>query len=401
MVEKGLYKGERIDYNLFTKIIDKIIKQRIINERTEIPLNLIFHGGEPLLIGKEKFRKFLNYVYTQMKENKVLYTLGMQTNATLLDDEYLQMFEEFGVNIGLSFDGIADANKQRTDIKQQIFEKKFKTIEKHNINYGFLLVVGKHNINKYKKSSIYLKNLKQRGHKANYAEDIFNFDNEKSIEISGKEFFDKVMKVELESFIQNGEFYEDHTQQLFKRTITDIVTIHDNDAQLGCGTKFCGAAISMIGVNPDGTSHYCDRYKKEYDETFVMHNLDYDFLGIHQLKEAVNYNLIRDKVVRQTGCDTCFAQYICEGGCMAMYYSKHGEYGLDKNLVCGQQQNFYLYVLENFDRIVKTMVKYEYVVDSIDNIYKVKDNMKEHLNEIDVEAVIDKNNNKRLKFKRG
>lgn len=388
MLEKDKYKGERIDYELFKKIIDKIVKQRVINGLTKHELTIVFHGGEPTLIGKEKFRKFLEYIKTEFEKNNVKYSLGMQTNATLLDDEFAQILHEYNMSVGLSFDGIAGANNQRTDIKQQIFENKFKILQKNKVNYGFLLVVGKHNIDKIGKSKDYLRNLKSiEKFKANYAEDFFNHGTENSIELSGEEFFEKVLKTEIFNSIDTKKPYEFHTKSVLERTIVDLLTEHSNLAKAGCGTKFCGAAISMIGVNPDGTSHYCDRYTKEFPETFVMNNLDYDFHGIHQLKEAINYNLIRDDVIRKTGCDTCYAQYICEGGCMAMYYSKHKEYGLDKNLVCGQYQNFYKYVLENLGSILKTLAKHKYNLFSMDTIYNIKPDMKKVLkdNKVDIE----------------
>ncbi|MFW6046591.1 MAG: radical SAM protein [Candidatus Woesearchaeota archaeon] len=392
MLEKDKYKGERLDFDLFKQIIDKIVKQRVVNNLNQT-LHLVFHGGEPLLLGKEKFRQFLEYIKTEFDRHGLKYSLGMQTNATLLDDEFAQILNKYNMSVGLSFDGIADSNKQRTDIKQQIFEDKFEILEKNDVNYGFLLVVGKHNINNMGDSQKYLKNLESvNGFKANYAEDFFNYGSEDSIELSGEEFFEKVMKPEVEEFTKTGKIYEHHTKEVLYRTIVDILTQHENNAKAGCGSKFCGAVISMIGVNPDGTSHYCDRYSKEFPETFVMNNLDYDFHGIHQLKEAVNYNLIRDRVIRNTGCDTCYAQYICEGGCMAMYYSKHGEYGLDKNLVCGQYKNFYKYVLKNLENILTLIAKHEHIIDSKDKIFNLKTNMKSFLNQIGLEATIDKDN---------
>ncbi|MFW6002586.1 MAG: radical SAM protein [archaeon] len=401
MLDKDKYLGERLDFDLFKKIIDKIVKQRRVNNLGQQELSLIFHGGEPLMIGKEKFKQFLEYIRTEFNKYGLRYKLGMQSNATLLDDEFAQILNEHNMSVGLSFDGIADANSQRTDIKQQIFEDKFEVLEKNDVNYGFLLVVGKHNIDGIKESQRYLKNLKSvNGFKANYAEDFFNYDKKNNIELTGEEFFEKVMKSEIEEFMKSGKIYEHHTEEVLNRSVVDILTQHGNNAKVGCGSKFCGAAISMIGVNPDGTSHYCDRYTKEFPETFVMNNLDYDFHGIHQLKEALNYNITRDQVIRDTGCDTCYAQYICEGGCMAMYYSKHGEYGLDKDLVCGQYKNFYKFVLENLEDILNSMAKFDHPIKSKDEIFNIKSNMKSFISSINLETELDQNNKFILKIKR-
>lgn len=375
MLDKDNYKGEKVDFDLFKKIIDRIVKQRNLSGRNNIPLSLVFHGGEPLMIGKENLENFLKYATESFEKNKMKYSLGMQSNAILIDDETAAIMSKYGMSIGLSFDGIAGANKQRTDMKQSIFEKKFEILQRNKINYGFILVVGKHNIDTIEESVKYLRSLPGMQHyKANYAEDFFNYQTEKTIELPGEEFFEKVLKSEIEDFMKTGRIFEYHSKSLLDRTIIDLLMEHSNSAKVGCGTKFCGAGISMIGVNPDGTSHLCDRYTREFDETYVMDNLDYDFHGIHQLSEAVKYNKIRDDVIRATGCDTCPANYICEGGCMAMYYSKHNQqYGLDKNLVCSLYQNFYEYVLTNLERILKSLSQIDYKLESMDDIVGVKD----------------------------
>ena len=73
-----------------------------------------FQGGEPLFAGKEFFKDF---VLTVNKYNtqgcKVYY--NMQTNGTLIDEEWADFFAKNNFLLGLSLDGDQEANCFRLD----------------------------------------------------------------------------------------------------------------------------------------------------------------------------------------------------------------------------------------------------------------------------------------------
>ena len=49
---------------------------------------VVFHGGEPLIVGKDRFRQYLNVV-RKYYGSKIL-VVRVQTNGTLLDLEWLE-----------------------------------------------------------------------------------------------------------------------------------------------------------------------------------------------------------------------------------------------------------------------------------------------------------------------
>ncbi|HEU0132422.1 MAG TPA: radical SAM protein [Mycobacteriales bacterium] len=78
------------------------------------PLAVELHGGEPLLLGKEAMRGILRELGRYPGRVQV----RMQTNGTLLDDEWLDLLdgsEGCRVEIGISLDGDRDANAFRVD----------------------------------------------------------------------------------------------------------------------------------------------------------------------------------------------------------------------------------------------------------------------------------------------
>jgi len=382
------YPGEIIDYELYKKIIEQIIAQRKINH-SKNALKLIFHGGEPLLVGKKLLYKMADYAVSRFKEESLELELGLQTNASLIDEEFAKIFNKFDIHIGLSFDGI-NSDESR-DVKLDIFEQKFDLFKKYKVAFGVLLVLGRHNIDNLKDTIKYLEEKEIKGYKFSYVEDMFNPGENSKIELDGKTLFDKAFKILLERFLENGTLYEFYTQELLQRAILDIMFMNPPAFKTGCGGKICGSVISMIAVDPDGTVNYCDRWAEEYDEIYVMNALDYDFLGLYQIKRALDFTQIKHKALLQTGCDTCYADYICNHGCISFYYSKYGKWGIDKRIVCGLHKAFYSFVLENLESILLKMAEINYSFSIAKSSLTLKQNVRHVIRNLKIEFEIEDN----------
>ena len=75
-----------------------------------------FQGGEPLIAGLDYFKSFVKTV----KEKNVLSSpvyFSLQTNGTLVTEEWAEFFKENGFLIGLSLDGDFENNRFRVDDK--------------------------------------------------------------------------------------------------------------------------------------------------------------------------------------------------------------------------------------------------------------------------------------------
>jgi len=73
------------------------------DRRPKHRMSLVFHGGEPMLIGAERFRRFTNLAREKLGEQ--LDTLKLQSNATLVDDDWITTLRELGITVGVSIDG--------------------------------------------------------------------------------------------------------------------------------------------------------------------------------------------------------------------------------------------------------------------------------------------------------
>ena len=61
-------------------------------------------GGEPLLAGKDFFRQAIIWASELNKYGAPVY-LNVQTNGTLIDDEWAKIFRHGNILVGLSIDG--------------------------------------------------------------------------------------------------------------------------------------------------------------------------------------------------------------------------------------------------------------------------------------------------------
>lgn len=98
---------------LHNRYIDSIVT-RIIEHCVTHNLSrflVIFHGGEPLMQNKIFYRNFVSSVKRYHISTKIEY--GIQTNATLLTQEWIDLCIELDIHIGISIDGPRDASSHR------------------------------------------------------------------------------------------------------------------------------------------------------------------------------------------------------------------------------------------------------------------------------------------------
>lgn len=66
-------------------------------------MSVVFHGGEPTLIGPDRFAELAMRARSYLDDR--LRRLSMQTNGTLLDDRWIEVIRRTGTSVGVSLDG--------------------------------------------------------------------------------------------------------------------------------------------------------------------------------------------------------------------------------------------------------------------------------------------------------
>jgi len=79
-------------------------------------VNLIFHGGEPLLMSKPRFAEMCETL--RGYENGFRFKFSLQTNAVLVDEGWIDIFNRYQIAVGVSLDGPPVVNDlHRLDLK--------------------------------------------------------------------------------------------------------------------------------------------------------------------------------------------------------------------------------------------------------------------------------------------
>lgn len=100
-------KPVRMSDAVFDRAVERIIEHVVSHS---IPaVNVIFHGGEPLLAGKQFFRYAVDSLRSRLKGHCAV-TFGIQSNGTLIDEAWLDLLSELGLTIGISIDGPRELN---------------------------------------------------------------------------------------------------------------------------------------------------------------------------------------------------------------------------------------------------------------------------------------------------
>jgi len=144
--KEELYPGSK--FRMKDEVLETYIRQLIEAHKTR-EVTVAWQGGEPTLMGINFFRKAIAYQEKYRKPGTI-FENTLQTNGTLLDDEWCEFFKENNYLIGLSLDGpreLHDAN--RVDKKGgPTFDRVMRglrLLQKHGVEYNILTTVNRVN----------------------------------------------------------------------------------------------------------------------------------------------------------------------------------------------------------------------------------------------------------------
>lgn len=141
-----LYEGSR--FHMSDEALDSYIRQLI--EAHHIPqVTVAWQGGEPTLMGVDFYRRAIAFQEKYRKPG-MTFENTMQTNGTLLNDEWCEFFKENDYLIGISIDGprqLHDAYRV-TKRGEGSFDKVMRglrLLQKHGVEFNILTTVNRVN----------------------------------------------------------------------------------------------------------------------------------------------------------------------------------------------------------------------------------------------------------------
>jgi uncharacterized protein len=142
--KEKLYPDSRL--NMTDELLELYIKQ--LPESHRVPrVTVAWQGGEPTLMGVDFYRQAIAY-QEKYRRPGMTFENTLQTNGTLLDDEWCEFFKENDFLIGISIDGPRELHDiHRVDkAGRPTFDKVMRglrLLQKHGVEYNVLVTVNR------------------------------------------------------------------------------------------------------------------------------------------------------------------------------------------------------------------------------------------------------------------
>lgn len=280
-------------------IKNTIDKLAIENREFELDkTTIIFYGGEPL-VALNQIKKVCNYCETVYPN---LFEFAIVTNATLLTEKAIDVFQTYNINVGISIDGPKISNdknrifKNNTNSVYDIVVKSIERLKDSNVKFGLSITLSKDVIND-KSFFTWIKNIGVKDVSYN----LLHFNgNDPDFE----NYYKKASKFLLKS----NEILKD-TGIIEDRLNRKINAFHSKSMKF----NDCGAVGGQqICVDHNGNVTVCHGYWHTQEDRCGNINMN----SLREIKDHPNFIKWKQRTtINNKKCLNCPAIYICGGGC--------------------------------------------------------------------------------------
>jgi uncharacterized protein len=263
-----------------------------------------FQGGEPLLSGLDFFKCFVEKErLLNVKSSKV--TNCIQTNGTLIDDEWCSFFKQNNILVGVSLDGDEELNLYR---KYPNGENSFNDVmrginllKKYAVAFNVLSVLTPHLAKNIRKSYRFFKQNDIRYLQYIPCLKSFNGDNDYSMSNDEyKNFLICCYKI----------YYNDNMRGnlMSIRQFDNYALLASGKSAEQCGMN--GPCSTQFVVEGDGSVYPCDFYCT--DEWLLGNINDNDFEYMFNSKLSIDF--LKESFYVKDECKQCKHFSLCRGG---------------------------------------------------------------------------------------
>lgn len=312
------------------KTMEKLV-DRAFEFVDEGVINFCFQGGEPLLVGIDYYRRFISYVNSKNISN-VRINYSLQTNGTLITDEFAELFTENSFLIGVSLDGISQVHNALRNASFDSVMHGINILKKHNTNFNILAVLTKQSVNHIKE--IYEFMLENKFYNLQFIPCLSSL----------KDDFSRLVLNDDEWFIVHKELFDLYLASKRRKESVSI-RYFDNLINIiqGYRNEMCsmnGYCSIQLVVDANGDVYPCDFYcTDEYKlGSIMMDTID------HLAKKDITKRFIIESLPNQS-CKLCDVYHICRGGCRR-------ERNTNKiDIYCKAKRNLILYIINKISNI--------------------------------------------------
>jgi uncharacterized protein len=282
------------------KSIDLLLKDCAPGSSVQVT----FLGGEPL-INRKSLREAAIYATHAGAQKNVQVKFSLTTNGTLLKPDDATFFEEYGFAVTVSLDGIGEQHDRQRPMKngagtyQLIMEKiqpLLKAQRRMQVSARVTVTPTQKNL-----GDTLMEFVNMGFHSVGFSP-LLRAANGRD------EMTKQDLEIMLEGMIACGLLFEQHVMQGKRFPFLNMVNALKEIAKGTHRPYPCGAGAGYMGVSADGDMFACHRFVNE--AAGAMGNI-YD--GVDP---TLQNNWLQSRHVhQQEPCNSCWAKYLCGGGC--------------------------------------------------------------------------------------
>lgn len=297
---------ELFSYGLMSDETAKNIITQALESADGESVYFVFQGGEPTLRGIDFFRNFINTVKALNSKHSVV-NYALQTNGTLIDDEWAKLFKDNNFLIGLSLDGDRKANRFRLDNNREstfpLVMKAVDILRRYAVDFNILTVVTAYTA--YHIEEIY-KWL--RGKDFRYLQFIpclrpFDDDSKSDMYMTVEQYGDYLIKL----FTLYAKDYMSG-RYISIREMDNLVRLYLGGRPEQCGVS--GHCSRQYVIEGDGSVFPCDFY---CTDDWKLGNInEQSFESMENCERATRF--LTESYTVKSQCKDCMFFRVCRGG---------------------------------------------------------------------------------------
>jgi uncharacterized protein len=299
--DADIYSNRRMSLYTVSQIIKKALDYADY-------VKFIWHGGEPLLMGIQFYEKVVELQKRYRREGQTIIN-SLQTNGTLISQEWVDFFKANDFNIGVTLDGppeVHNANRifRNGQVSFEQVMRGIRLLKENGIRFGVLAIITKETVRLGAKR--FLDFFLENG--------IFSIGivRQRPALIIGRT--DALPREEFEKFaIELFDYWYSLDDPRIRIREFDAIL----SRILGATSRLCifnGDCVGrLLGITPDGDVYHCDEFM--FDERYRLGNVREQ--TFEEILNPMNPKLIRIRLedLKTKKSINCKYSKICNYGC--------------------------------------------------------------------------------------